>query len=189
MTRTRFHRAAVSALALLTTICGVGATTADASTGYFGAGSPRMGTYVTFRSLYGNQKQCLDAMDEDGGRNGNRVQVWTCNGSSNQRWFWTGRSGTEQEGALKSVRFPGMCLDADLNGEGRNGTILQLWRCNYEEQQMWTRDYSSAHSLWNDRFYFNGNVVVDRDINGPTDGAKVQLWQRNYQPQQSWAVE
>ncbi|GAA1296866.1 RICIN domain-containing protein [Saccharothrix xinjiangensis] len=76
------------------------------------------------RSLHGDRGQCLDADSRNGG-NGTRVQVWRCNGTSQQVWIAEGWQ-------LKNERFPGMCLDADLNGGGANGTRLQLWRCNGE---------------------------------------------------------
>src|SRR5690348_3644687 len=78
--------------------------------------------YVRIYSLYQpTPNQCLDA-DANAGGNGTKVQVWACNGSTQQEWLLS------SDGSLQNVRFPGMCLDADTNGGGANGTRVQLWQ-------------------------------------------------------------
>lgn len=124
--------------------------------------------------------QCLD-VDANGGGNGTVVQIWQCNGSTQQRWYlWN-------NGALESYRFPGKCLDADLNGGGRNGTKVQIWDCNNTPQQSWSHP-SGDRAIYNARFYNGGNIVMDRDANVVGNGARVQLWQKNFQSQQWWDV-
>ncbi|MFI0983598.1 RICIN domain-containing protein [Streptomyces sp. NPDC021093] len=124
--------------------------------------------------------QCLD-VDANGGGNGTVVQVWQCNGTSQQRWYlWN-------NGALESYRFPGKCLDADLNGGGRNGTKVQIWDCNNTSQQSWSHP-AGDRAIYNARFYGGGNIVMDRDANVWGNGARVQLWQKNFQSQQWWNV-
>jgi hypothetical protein len=141
---------------------------------------------VVIHSLYrGAPAQCLDADINGGGVNGNKVQIWTCNGSPQQEWM----AGPGADGAwsLESMKFPGMCLDADLNGGGANGTKVQLWRCNQQAQQSWYwyEDYDLA--IYNALFNNNQGIVLDRDINVPGNGAKVQLWAKNFQSQQWWS--
>jgi len=136
--------------------------------------------WVRLHSLYGNGGQCLDA-DANNGANGTRVQVWTCNGSSQQEWFST------DDGFLINGRFQSMCLDADLNGQGNNGTVLQLWQCNGSSQQQWGFRANDL-AMYSIRFLNNFNTCVDRDTNGPDNGARAQLWQKNFQPQQWWEV-
>ncbi|MFI5616579.1 RICIN domain-containing protein [Streptomyces sp. NPDC051567] len=124
--------------------------------------------------------QCLD-VDANGGGNGTKVQIWQCNGSTQQRWYvWN-------DGRIESFRFPGKCLDADTNGGGANGTKVQVWQCNGSTQQRWSHP-AGDRALYNLRFYNNGNTVLDRDANVKGNGAKVQLWQKNYQSQQWWDV-
>ncbi|MEU8893339.1 RICIN domain-containing protein [Streptomyces sp. NPDC048442] len=124
--------------------------------------------------------QCLD-VDANGGGNGTVVQVWQCNGTSQQRWYlWN-------NGALESYRFPGKCLDADLNGGGRNGTKVQIWDCNGTSQQSWSHP-AGDRAIYNARFYGGGNIVMDRNANVWGNGARVQLWQKNFQSQQWWDV-
>ncbi|MFD5410253.1 RICIN domain-containing protein [Streptomyces nojiriensis] len=124
--------------------------------------------------------QCLD-VDANGGGNGTVVQIWQCNGTTQQRWYlWN-------NGALESYRFPGKCLDADLGGGGRNGTKVQIWDCNNTPQQSWSHP-SGDRAIYNARFYSGGNTVMDRDANVVGNGARVQLWQKNFQSQQWWDV-
>ncbi|MFI1150908.1 RICIN domain-containing protein [Streptomyces sp. NPDC020817] len=124
--------------------------------------------------------QCLD-VDANGGGNGTVVQVWQCNGTTQQRWYlWN-------NGALESYRFPGKCLDADLNGAGSNGTKVQIWDCNSTPQQSWSHP-SGDRAIYNARFYGGGNIVMDRDANVLGNGARIQLWQKNFQSQQWWDV-
>ncbi|MFI1017344.1 RICIN domain-containing protein [Streptomyces sp. NPDC020965] len=138
--------------------------------------------WVRVRSLYGGGVQCLDADINGGGGNGNRVQVWTCNGLPQQRWF------SADNGMLMNGRFPGMCLDADVNGGGLNGTRLQLWQCSGATQQLWGA-LPNDFSLYNFRFLNNFTTVVDRNSLWPGDGAGTHLWGKNFQPQQWWVIE
>jgi len=137
------------------------------------------GYYLVLDSLYtGTPGQCLDA-DVNNGANGTKVQVWTCNGTLQQQWIsWS-------DNTIESVKFRGMCLDADLNGGGANGTRVQLWACNGSTQQQWVTRINDL-AIYNVRFLNNTNTVLDRDVTVPGNGARVQLWAKNYQSQQWW---
>lgn len=137
--------------------------------------------WVRIRSLYGAQDQCLEAQAAGGGGNGTRVRVWTCDGTAEQDWFAT------DDFYLINGLFS-KCLDADVVGGGGNGTRLQLWDCNASSQQRWFT-FANDMAIYNDRFYNNGNTVVDRDVNVVGNGAPAQLWTKNFQPQQWWRPE
>jgi beta-glucosidase len=89
---------------------------AAANTGYAGA----------IRQV-GGSGRCLNDPGVNAA-NGTRVNLWSCNGHSNQRWT------VVQDG---TIRVLGKCLD--VVGEGRsNGTKLQLWSCNSGDGgQLW----------------------------------------------------
>jgi Ricin-type beta-trefoil lectin domain len=79
--------------------------------------------------------------------------------------------------------YSGKCLDADLNTINDNGAVVQLWDCNYEDQQLWylTGDFA-IHVAYNGR-------CLDADVNHIFDnGDRVQLWECNGSPQQKWYV-
>ncbi len=88
---------------------------------------------------------------------------------------------------MESYRFPGKCLDADLNGGGANGTKVQIWDCNNTAQQSWSHP-AGDRAIYNARFYGGGSIVLDRNANVTGNGARVQLWQKNFQSQQWWDV-
>ncbi|WTI42978.1 ricin-type beta-trefoil lectin domain protein [Streptomyces sp. NBC_00589] len=63
---------------------------------------------------------------------GTKVDIWTCNGDSNQKWT------IEADGTITGVQS-GLCLDATGAGTA-NGTLLELWTCTGGSNQKWTRD-------------------------------------------------
>ncbi|MFI1927978.1 RICIN domain-containing protein [Streptomyces sp. NPDC020377] len=84
--------------------------------------------YYTIQSARGNQ--CLDGDLTQIPANGAKVQLWACNGWSNQTWLWHGATLTNLEG--------GQCLDGDLTQIPANGAKVQLWACNGWSNQNWT---------------------------------------------------
>ncbi|MBB5957219.1 hypothetical protein FHS29_003812 [Saccharothrix tamanrassetensis] len=95
---------------------------------------PDKGTYrdYTITTFSHDYRKCLDAHLPDAGKNGGRVQIWTCNGSPQQKWTFFYSSRT----LVNHVAFK--CLDADTHSINRNGTKVQLWGCNGLDQQVWT---------------------------------------------------
>jgi Ricin-type beta-trefoil lectin domain len=73
--------------------------------------------------------QCLDAKGQ-GTANGTVVQVFSCNGGSNQQWT------VGSDGSIKGAQS-GRCLDvnAELTAAG---TKVQLWDCHGGSNQKWT---------------------------------------------------
>lgn len=81
--------------------------------------------------LYGGT-QCLDAND-NGTSSGTKVQLWTCNGGTNQQWR------TNPDGTITGVQS-GLCLDVtggDKPAGNVNGTQVELWTCNGGANQQW----------------------------------------------------
>ena len=78
--------------------------------------------------VYGTK--CLDA-NGNGTANGTAVQIWDCNGGTNQQW------SVNADGTIVGAGS-GKCLDAYAQGTG-NGTKLELWDCNGGANQKWAR--------------------------------------------------
>lgn len=76
--------------------------------------------------------KCLDDTGNSS-INGNKVQIWTCNGGASQNWTYA------QDGTL---RIHGKCLDVRGNGTSA-GTDLQLWSCLGHANQTWTRAFTT----------------------------------------------
>jgi Ricin-type beta-trefoil lectin domain len=78
------------------------------------------------------------------------------------------------------------CLDADLNTIGHNGTVVQLWDCNFQNQQRWTAT-RAADSVGIIIVSIKAYRCLDADApNAFKNGARVQLWTCNNTPQQEW---
>ena len=66
-----------------------------------------------------NTAKCTDDNDF-GTANGTAIQIWDCNGQSNQQWT------LEPNG---TIQVYGKCMD--ISGANySNGTLVQLWTCN-----------------------------------------------------------
>ncbi|MGH3715325.1 MAG: RICIN domain-containing protein [Micromonosporaceae bacterium] len=117
--------AALSLIAATAVGIGVSATASHAGTGW----SP------TTLSVSG---YCLDADRNTWYGNGSKVQMWGCNGWSNQQW-WANWPTGNGETTYTTIRTPGgsagpsKCLDGDLNARWR----VQTWDCNGWDNQLW----------------------------------------------------
>jgi hypothetical protein len=123
--------------------------------------------------------KCLDADSNTIGKNGTRVQLWTCNNSPQQMFVM------RADGIINSVANGSFCLDADLNTIANNGTFVQLWTCNGSTQQRWIYGGEGAGSI---RSAYSGRCI-DADLNTLNqEGTRLQLWDCNGQGQQMWTV-
>ena len=73
--------------------------------------------------------KCLDDTGNSSA-NGNKVQVWTCNGGAAQKWTYA------EDGTL---RIHGKCLDVIGRGTS-SGTGVQIWSCTGAANQQWVAD-------------------------------------------------
>ena len=117
-------------------------------------------------------KRCLDVPNSSVS-NGAKIQIWTCNGNTNQKWAHT--SGR----AL--MAYGTKCLDADGNGK-RRGTAVILWTCNGRTNQQW-------------KVKSNGTIVgvasgLCLDVTGArtAKGTKIQLWTCKGGSNQKWRI-
>src|SRR5215471_4465587 len=94
-------------------------------------------------AIKGDHGKCLD--DFGGGTtNGNKVDIWTCNGTTSQVWTFSG-------GALKVL---GKCLD-DAS-QGGSGALLVIWTCTGHKSQTWTHKSNGEYVL-----QLNGLCLTD----------------------------
>ncbi|WP_338058078.1 arabinofuranosidase catalytic domain-containing protein [Streptomyces cavernae] len=93
--------------------------------------------------------------------NGTQVNLWDCNGNSNQRWTYT--SG-------KQLRVYGnKCLDA-YNWGTSNGTPAAIWDCTGAANQQWNlnADGTITSAL--------SGLCLEAAGLGTANGTKLQLW-------------
>jgi hypothetical protein len=71
----------------------------------------------------------------------------------------------------------GLCLD-DRNNSTRNGTVVQVWRCNGLASQQW--------QVWSDGTIRHNGLCLDATGDGTANGTKVQLWTCTGDANQEW---
>jgi hypothetical protein len=118
--------------------------------------------------------ECLDADLNTIGRNGTKVQLWTCNESAaNQQWYV--RKIPEGYYRFQNVAS-GRYLDADLNTIGRNGTVVQLWDDVAGAKNQWFKATTIPEGYLRLQNAYSGRYL-DADLNTTgRNGTVVQLW-------------
>ena len=124
---------------------------------------------VTSGPIKGDRGKCLD--DFGGGTaNGNKVDIWTCNNTTSQKWTFSG-------GHLMAL---GKCLnDASHTGAGTN---LVLWGCNTHKGQLWTHHSNGEYVL-----ELNGLCLTDPSAS-PVNGTQVQIHVCQNFADQHWSL-
>jgi hypothetical protein len=167
--------------------------------GLFNAGvaSANVGSTM-FQNAYG---LCLDAESDANGNpadNGDSVQVWTCDGGTNQRWNFN-----ENNGSYGTVTNDdgGLCLDAQsdaTHSPGDTGDRVQLWKCNGGAQQEWRPGTLSNGAVvlvnLESSILLDGNSLLlqatsDNTHSPLTPGDPVELWQSNSSLAQHWSYD
>ena len=119
---------------------------------------------------------CLDAPVNVAA--GSLLQLWECNGHTNQLWLF-------DAGAWKIQYFPdpSKCIDA---GDMKQGTALKLWDCNGLNQQKWGYAYNTRS------IYLNTSIVdggLCMDSYAPVQGGnRLHVWVCNGYDQQQYNV-
>jgi len=140
------------------------------------------GGLLNIVSEWGNK--CLD-LPGGSTNNGNLLQIWDCNGMTNQQWLFDSGSWTIRYGGNS-----GKCIDAlEWSGNGGAGTKLGIWDCNGHDSQSWGYDSNMktiylAHSA--DRS--NANLCMDLIGGATQDGTQIQVWGCNGHTNQAWDI-
>ncbi|MEU8271352.1 ricin-type beta-trefoil lectin domain protein [Sphaerisporangium sp. NPDC049002] len=118
--------------------------------------------------IIGWQNKCIDVPNSNG-VDGQRLQLWDCNGTNAQNWTFPG-DGT--------IRAFGLCMDVAW-GSRDNGAVIQLARCSGNPAQQFV--LSGAGDLVNPQ----ANKCVDVTGWGGT-GTPLQQWECNGGANQKW---
>jgi hypothetical protein len=111
-------------------------------------------------------------LDDSGDKtvNGNKIQLWSCNGTGAQDWSLTG-------GAL--VGPGGKCLDVKYD-EQQSGTIAWLYDCNGTAAQKWTVSGTQIKS--------SGGLCLDARGGVNANGTQVQIETCDGAASQEWTT-
>ncbi|MFD7982560.1 ricin-type beta-trefoil lectin domain protein [Kitasatospora indigofera] len=114
---------------------------------------------------------CLDVPFGDTNQG---VQLYTCNGSSNQQ--------ATLNPADASIRLNGKCLDI-TSGATADGSAVSLWTCaTGAYNQTWIP--RADGSLYNP----TSGRCLDLPFNTTTPGTRLQIWTCNASPAQTWSI-
>ncbi|MBO9553928.1 beta-1,3-glucanase family protein [Cellulomonas sp.] len=126
----------------------------------------------TAGSITNANGMCLDN-DAQSTANGNKIQIWDCNGTVAQKWTFKEAGST--------LRVQGKCLDIAGGGTG-NGTKVQLYDCNGTGAQVWLPQANGSYK----------NPQSGRCLDNPsastTKGTQVQIWDCNGTGAQRWTL-
>jgi hypothetical protein len=118
---------------------------------------------------------CLDAPY---GNIGTQLQVYSCNGGSNQKFSVPGNQ-------ISSSMNGSKCIDIS-GSSAANGAKVQLWDCNRADSQNFTQGFDGSR--------LDGTLRVlgkclDVSNSGTANGTKVQLWDCNGTGAQKWVIQ
>jgi hypothetical protein len=117
----------------------------------------------------GPNGKCLDDSGS-GTANGNKVDIWTCNGTGAQRWTFSG----------SALSVLGTCL-ADSSGGGA-GTKLVIFTCNGQPSQTWSHRSNGEYVL-----ALNGLCLTDPSSSS-VNGTQVQIRTCKNFKDQHWSL-
>ncbi|MBV9380403.1 MAG: ricin-type beta-trefoil lectin domain protein [Streptosporangiaceae bacterium] len=121
-------------------------------------------------------------MDDTGNsiRNGDKIQIWACNGGASQDWGYYPDTDPGDAGVLT---VHGKCLDV-VNGGTANGSKLQLWSCiSGSPDQQWYI-VGAAGELYNPR----SGKCADDPYSSTANGRQLDIWTCNDGSQQAWTL-
>jgi beta-glucanase (GH16 family) len=117
--------------------------------------------------------------------NGNKVQIWTANGTAAQRWVFS-NSGVTPAGNYNIASSLGaVCLDVAAAGTA-NGTRVQIYQCNGTNAQSWK--VVPAGTAYELRPANAPGSCLDVTGVSTTDGTQLQIWQCTGGSNQRWAI-
>lgn len=95
---------------------------------------PNNRTFTNQELVRGNK--CMD-LNESQASNGNRIQLFDCNGSAAQSWT------LQADGTIHSGVDPTYCID-DAGFGTANDNPIQIWQCNGKMNQVWSYENNDS---------------------------------------------
>jgi non-reducing end alpha-L-arabinofuranosidase len=116
-----------------------------------------------------NGAKCVDN-NNGSGANGNKVQMWDCDGNAAAQNWTVNSNGT--------LTIDGGCMDI-TGASNSNGTLVELWTCNGGGNQQWQ---ATNGELVNPA---SGKCLDDPNLN-TANGTQLILWTCNGGANQQW---
>jgi len=115
--------------------------------------------------------RCLDVPNA-ATANGTLLEIWDCNGGSNQQWTYLSNGELQVYG--------NKCLDVPNNATTA-GTKVEIWDCNDGSNQQWNLN-SDGTVVGR-----GSNLCLDVTGAGTANGTSVEIWTCNGGSNQKWA--
>jgi hypothetical protein len=116
--------------------------------------------------------RCLDVPNRST-TNGTQLQLWDCNGGTNQRWTATT--------SRQLMVYGNKCLDASGQGTS-NGTAVIIWDCNGQTNQQWSINSNGTITG------VQSGLCLDASGAATINGTKIQLWACLGGANQQWSL-
>ena len=136
----------------------------------YGTGSGGGGATGTIVSGV-SSSACMDN-NNGSGANGNKVQIWTCDGNASAQNWTVNSNGT--------ITIDGGCLDI-TGANFNNGTLVELWACNGGANQQWTAQNGALVNP-------TSGKCLDDPNGSTTNGTQLQIWSCSGASNQKWTV-
>jgi hypothetical protein len=120
----------------------------------------------------GGSGRCLDVPNRST-TNGTQVEIWDCNGGSNQQWTYT--SGKELQ------VYGDMCLDA-YQKKTAPGTVVDIYTCNGGTNQQWNLNSDGTVTG------VQSGLCLDVTGAATANGSLVELYTCNGGSNQKWTL-
>ncbi|MEV4514276.1 endo-1,4-beta-xylanase [Dactylosporangium sp. NPDC049525] len=146
----------------------VGPTSSPTTSGGTTSASPSTPSGGAKRILGAQSGRCIDVPNASH-NNGTRVQLYDCNGQSNQQWTATS--------SRQLTVYGNMCLDAAGSG---NGSAVQIYSCNGQTNQQW-----NVNSNGTITGVQSGRCL---DVWGTGNGQQVQIYDCSGQANQRFSL-
>jgi hypothetical protein len=117
--------------------------------------------------------KCVDAPGWNDA-NGTRIQIYTCNGGTNQEWTLL------SDGTIRPAFNMNKCLDLP-SFQTDNGTPVQIYDCNGGANQKWTLGPDQTLQGW-------GGKCIDDPSGQTADGTLLQYYDCNGGSNQAFAL-
>jgi hypothetical protein len=118
-----------------------------------------------------SSSKCVDNNNASG-TNGNKVQIWDCDGNTGAQ-NWTVNSN-------ETLTIDGGCMDI-TGARYVNGTLIEWWPCNGGANQQWT---ASGGQIVNP----HSGMCLDDPASNTTNGTQLVLWTCNGGTNQKWTL-
>ena len=134
--------------------------------------SPSSGGQQNVEVVGGASGRCLDVPNLSTS-NGTQLQLWDCNGGSNQRWTYTANK--------QLMVYGNKCLDASGKGT-TNGTPVIIYDCNGGSNQQWNLNANGTITG------VQSGLCLDANGGATANGTKIIIWSCNGGSNQQWSL-